>query len=160
MMALASIGPSFAAERTPDERLIANAGYLMKFNVPGWFGRLDVQSGDAAAIYGQNSDEIILLARRKNCLYEMADRHGYVVRVDFSELSSHYQLDCDRMICRLNILGRNRAYCFRTGRGQQSYCTDNLLINFVPEAQASVDGAWQFVRENGCPPVKIDLAPF
>lgn len=128
LVGLAALMPAAAEEVRPENRPIANAGFILKRTYLTTNGDLQILSPDAAVLTGKQEGPV-LIARTGECTFEIKSRNAYGYRINFRLMTDEYSTSCGARGCNINVVGVGPVGCL-TGTPGRDQCSSHLSLSY------------------------------
>ena len=159
LVAAASTGRG--TELSQDQRLIANASYILKFAYLTRADQLDVQSSRYAVLSGHG--ERVVINSPEPCVFQIGQKDasgnatGYLI--NFRNMNTEFTTACSAVACNLQFLGNGEAAgCYySTARDPNWDCRTYVSLSGAAnnaDIQRQVIASLNFIWDNGCPASK------
>ena len=133
----------------PENRLIANAAFVLKSTGVYFSSNLEVLSPKRAVFTGFN-DGPVLVAQLDECVFAIKSKGATGMRVDFSKLYQTYYFDRSGGQWKMVFPGSGPAFCL-SDESEQDRCFSSVRFNRSPYSDnAQFVASVSFIFDSGC----------
>lgn len=131
---LGSGGVVPAEDVRPENKMIFDAGFILKRTYLTTNGDLEILSPSAAVLTGKTEGPV-LIARTDDCTFEIKARGAYGYRIDFRLMTDEYNATCAGTGCDINVVGNGPVGCL-TGTPGRDQCRSYLSLRYYGREDA------------------------